>query len=56
MASKLHGQRKHFLTVLDAKAVSPLPEGHLFVLVDVTLLEEQGGAVLHGNEGDPERG
>lgn len=42
--------------VLDAEAVSPLPEGHLLVLVGVTLLEEVGGAVLHGNQGDSEWG
>ena len=44
------------LTLLDAKALGPLPEGDLLVLVSVTLLEEARGAVLHGYQGDPERG
>ena len=44
------------LTALDAKAGRPLLEGDLLVLVSVTLLEEAGGAVLHGHQGDPEQG
>lgn len=38
------------LTLLDAEACGPLLQGDVFVAVGVTLLEEAGGAVLHGDE------
>lgn len=44
------------LTVLDAEAGGPLLQGDVVVAVGVTLLEEAGGAVLHGNEGGTQRG
>lgn len=44
------------LTVLDAETGSPLFERHLFVFVGVALLEEAGGAVLHGHQRDAQRG
>lgn len=39
------------LTLLDAEAGGPLLQGNVVVAVSVALLEEAGGAVLHGNEG-----
>lgn len=44
------------LTALDAETGGPLFEGHLFVFVCVALLEEAGGAVLHGHQRDTKRG
>lgn len=38
-------------TLLDAKAGGPLLQGDVVVAVSVALLEEAGGAMLHGNEG-----
>lgn len=49
-------RRAAALTVLDAETGSPLFEGHLFVFVCVALLEETGGAVLHGHQRDTKRG
>ena len=39
------------LTLLDAKAASPLIQSDVLVIVQVTGLEKAGGAVLHGDEG-----
>lgn len=39
------------LTLLDAEAGSPLLQGDVVVAVGVALIEEAGGAMLHGNEG-----
>lgn len=44
------------LTLLNAKAAGPLLQGNVLVVVQVTSLEEAGGAVLHGDEGSTERG
>lgn len=44
------------LTLLDAEAGGPLLQGDVFVVVRVALLEEAGGAVLHGNEGGTQGG
>lgn len=44
------------LTLLDAKACSPLLQSDVIVAVSVTLLEETGGAMLHGNEGSAQGG
>lgn len=38
-------------TLLDAEAGGPLLQGDVVVAVSVALLEEAGGAMLHGNEG-----
>lgn len=38
------------LTILEAEACGPLLQGDVFVAVGVALLEEAGGAMLHGNE------
>lgn len=37
-------------TLLDAKAGGPFLQGNVVVAVSVALLEEAGGAMLHGNE------
>lgn len=39
------------LTLLDAEAGGPLLQGDVVVAVGVALIEEAGGAMLHGNEG-----
>lgn len=39
------------LTLLDAKAGGPLLQGDVVIAVGIALLEEAGGAMLHGNEG-----
>lgn len=44
------------LTILDAEAGGPLLQGDVVVAVGVTLLEEAGGAMLHGNEGGAQGG
>lgn len=38
------------ILLLDAEAASPLLQGDVLVVVQVTVLEEAGGAVLHGDE------
>lgn len=38
------------LTLLESEAGGPLLQGDVLVVVRVALLEEAGGAVLHGNE------
>lgn len=44
------------LTLLDAEAGGPLLQGDVVVAVGVALLEEAGGAMLHGNEGGTQGG
>lgn len=44
------------LTQLEAEAGGPLLQGDVFVAVGVALLEEAGGAVLHGDEGGSQWG
>lgn len=39
------------ILLFDAKAASPLVQGNVLVIVQVTGLEKAGGAVLHGDEG-----
>lgn len=41
---------RSILTLLDAEACGPLLQGDVIVAVGVALLEEAGGAMLHGNE------
>lgn len=47
---------RSILTLLDAEAGSPLLQGDVVVAVSVALLEEAGGAMLHGNEGGAQGG
>lgn len=49
----MHGQK---LTLFDSKAVGPLLESDVLVLVSIALLEEAGGAVLHWDERSAQRG
>lgn len=44
------------LTLLNAEAAGPLLQGDVLVVVQVTSIEEAGGAVLHGDEWGTERG
>lgn len=44
------------LTLLDAEAGGPLLQADVLVVVGVALLEEAGGAMLHGNEGGAQGG
>lgn len=44
------------LTLLEAEACSPLLQGDVIVAVSIALLEEAGGAMLHGNEGSTQGG
>lgn len=44
------------LTLLEAEACGPLLQGDVIVAVCITLLEEAGGAMLHGNEGSAQGG
>lgn len=44
------------LTLLDAEARGPLLQSDVIVAVSVALLEETGGAMLHGNEGSAQGG
>lgn len=41
---------RSILTLLEAEACGPLLQGDVIVAVCVALLEEAGGAMLHGNE------
>lgn len=44
------------LTLLNAEAAGPLLQGDVLVVVQVTSVEEAGGAVLHGDEWGTEWG
>lgn len=50
------GPGRQILTLLNAEAAGPLLQGDVLVVVQVTGLEEAGGAVLHGDEGGAQRG
>ena len=38
------------LTLFETKALGPLLQSDVFVAVSIAMLEEAGGAVLHGNQ------
>lgn len=42
-------------TFLNPKAVAPFLQSNEFILVSITLLEETGYAVFHGNKGGSQR-